>query len=827
MLLLILLFGLGIGVYLVMHPTFFKPKASSALIGSDCQGNLCGSNIYIRGPLASSMVEGIYDSSLKFGPDSIQLISFEDEVIWKASIGASGADDIVSLVASGDYTGDKVPDYVFSLSKIISPQKYCGQNTAVPVRSSQLVFVEGKTGTVIASPLKPMEDFCFNQADSAKSYPTVQWATGTAYIGDFSPQTQGNEVVAFPQYATEGWVLNFEQSRKMKMLSGADNLKSLIFPSTPQYDSIYQKYNNTSCSAALVGECFIPNSHVANPVFVQSGDKKNLLVLTSERAVLYRPDFAPTGDTSWFTGNLTEHGGRNYGILETFDYKGQTYADLVGGCTVNLMKQAIKDHKIPDGTKGGYCHLHRHFERFTVNGDSLNHLGSIFYSYSGKYGPKNISALSDRIVEVPANAHARIGGSGSMWTVFNLYKEGHWYIEMSPDPQNTRFIEKKGWFVWDTVDLFGNGEAQLLATKITPDGATKSGYYFAGQNFDILKWDGSDLVSIYHQDGYLPYLARYPNTPAKHTSESAIFGSLIQIGGENNTPYLLIEDKAGGLKFLDIAKTFASAASPSPVSSPASSPTSPPSATPSPSSDPAPSSSPSPSPLDSPSILNGLVLYWKMNESSGSTLADIAGKYPGKTVGTTSVEGKEGNARSLNGSSDYISIKDSPDLRLSKLTVSAWIKPNMTIDSSSVVNAVTPIAFVIKNQNNSNGLAKGFCLCYYKGKLDFWIANNKNAWAGITVNQTFDAGVWYHLAGTFDGQNYKLYINGELKGTVADDTDTAPVYDASPVWLGRAEGNTGTRYFNGAIDEVGFWNRALSDEEVQNLGTSFPQSLPK
>jgi hypothetical protein len=81
-----------------------------------------------------------------------------------------------------------------------------------------------------------------------------------------------------------------------------------------------------------------------------------------------------------------------------------------------------------------------------------------------------------------------------------------------------------------------------------------------------------------------------------------------------------------------------------------------------------------------------------------------------------------------------------------------------------------------------------------------------NAGDGLPVN------TWTYLTGTFDGTTMRLYVNGNLVGTLEtsapiDVTDGVLRIGADHSWPGEA--------FPGAIDEVRIYNRALSQSEIQ------------
>jgi hypothetical protein len=69
------------------------------------------------------------------------------------------------------------------------------------------------------------------------------------------------------------------------------------------------------------------------------------------------------------------------------------------------------------------------------------------------------------------------------------------------------------------------------------------------------------------------------------------------------------------------------------------------------------------------------------------------------------------------------------------------------------------------------------------------------------------------VIGTFDGATAKLYIDG---AQVASETFTAPPNTNYPLYIGRYYGGTGYGW-NGVIDEVRLYNRALTSTEISNI----------
>ena len=92
------------------------------------------------------------------------------------------------------------------------------------------------------------------------------------------------------------------------------------------------------------------------------------------------------------------------------------------------------------------------------------------------------------------------------------------------------------------------------------------------------------------------------------------------------------------------------------------------------------------------------------------------------------------------------------------------------------------------------------------GKNSFTASSNK------ANPLKFDA--WNHLAISYDDQTLRLYVNGKLAGETAVDRPRIP--NGKPIAFGRRQDNFGDGYrFRGVIDEVKFYDRALSDAEIK------------
>ncbi|MDR3582687.1 MAG: prepilin-type N-terminal cleavage/methylation domain-containing protein [Candidatus Pacebacteria bacterium] len=199
----------------------------------------------------------------------------------------------------------------------------------------------------------------------------------------------------------------------------------------------------------------------------------------------------------------------------------------------------------------------------------------------------------------------------------------------------------------------------------------------------------------------------------------------------------------------------------------------------------------------------GLVGYWPMDEGNGSTTIDQSGNgnggtwygTPGGTNSTYYVGGKVGNyAGYFNGGADgdvnsnYIGIGVIPNLTAIQSIV-AW---------AFSTNSVTlPTLFSEGGSNHEIDLYGSWRIC-----------DNGNGCGGPPVIQN----IWSFVVVTFDGSNEKFYLNGVMVYSQVGTTINTPAAAA----IG-AEGPQHYRVWNGLIDDVRVYNRALSPAEIQAL----------
>jgi len=196
-----------------------------------------------------------------------------------------------------------------------------------------------------------------------------------------------------------------------------------------------------------------------------------------------------------------------------------------------------------------------------------------------------------------------------------------------------------------------------------------------------------------------------------------------------------------------------------------------------------------------------LVGYWKFDEGSGTTAYDSSGNGLDGTLNGDPqwVEGQLGGALDFDGD-DAVEIPHNPLLSITdEITITAWTYMRG--------NASGELAIVSKGGWAANDLP--YELTETPGGVIFWQFYDDGG-RDTCAPDSPPVEEWHHLAATYDGQIFKCYIDGELAEEWAY-AGTMPENTASVTIGQRSRGGT---YFNGMIDEVAIYDRALSEDEI-------------
>ena len=208
-----------------------------------------------------------------------------------------------------------------------------------------------------------------------------------------------------------------------------------------------------------------------------------------------------------------------------------------------------------------------------------------------------------------------------------------------------------------------------------------------------------------------------------------------------------------------------------------------------------------------------LVGWWKLDEGMGNIVLDWSGHDNHGTLvnGPIWAEGNDGGALQFDGSNDYVNLGTPAELYIpDNYTYTAWFRVGEDINGDSdaqyllCIGSRSDLVFGVEDNVGVDG---DLALHYYDTAPGF-----NSLGVGKTV---WSAGDWHMVAGTKDSTGHKIYLDGELKNS---DTNTRnDNYATTRIVSIGAMGWNNDEYYNGTIDDVRIYNRALEQDEIQNI----------
>lgn len=162
---------------------------------------------------------------------------------------------------------------------------------------------------------------------------------------------------------------------------------------------------------------------------------------------------------------------------------------------------------------------------------------------------------------------------------------------------------------------------------------------------------------------------------------------------------------------------------------------------------------------------------------------------------------------------DFISLGNPASLKLTgNMTITAWVKlnniPSSTMDVITKYSAGDRSYFFRINEDAGPGLWR------------FYFIAGRNG-VNATTFGAISADTWYFVVGMVDGSNNKISVNG---GTFNTNTRSAPVGGNDRVDIGASNGVS--LFWDGQIDELAIWSKALSDNDIADLYNSKIKGMP-
>ena len=212
-----------------------------------------------------------------------------------------------------------------------------------------------------------------------------------------------------------------------------------------------------------------------------------------------------------------------------------------------------------------------------------------------------------------------------------------------------------------------------------------------------------------------------------------------------------------------------------------------------------------------------ILIYLSFDEGTGKDVKDQSqhGNHGAIVNNTEWTDGKFKKAVEISGeNTDCVVIPPSDSLKIEgEITMMAWINSAGWEGSGD--------QWIDKNCHNGGEL-NSYGIGVFGDNILMMLgttASRKN----LEANPLPEVNEWQHVTGTYDGAKMKIYLNGEVIGENADKFDFQGTND-SDLRIGGSKDRP--QYtFNGAIDEVVIYSRALDNAEVDKIMDSGPSAV--
>jgi hypothetical protein len=216
----------------------------------------------------------------------------------------------------------------------------------------------------------------------------------------------------------------------------------------------------------------------------------------------------------------------------------------------------------------------------------------------------------------------------------------------------------------------------------------------------------------------------------------------------------------------------------------------------------------------------GPVAYWRLGETSGNTAVDVTGAHSGAyqnsvTLGATGAIGGDTNTAASFGGGNNDRVQVSPfDVNGSGITILAWINAE-SFGNDSIVSKGTGAG------NNATYWMLGI---NGDSRIRARVKINGNSRQLMTNISAMSPDTWYFVAMTYDGTTMRVYLDGvevnsrSWSGTVSTNSSVA-------VGLGNQPSGAGNRAFDGELDELAVFDKALTPAEIAALYSAAQRTL--
>lgn len=204
----------------------------------------------------------------------------------------------------------------------------------------------------------------------------------------------------------------------------------------------------------------------------------------------------------------------------------------------------------------------------------------------------------------------------------------------------------------------------------------------------------------------------------------------------------------------------------------------------------------------------GLVAYYSFESGLTDDVAGNNGTCAATECPSNTAPRIGAHAMLFDGVDDCVSVLDGGQLEPAQITLAIWARQDSTGNQSQVSKRVVGgSANAWQLETGPAGSTMGLSFTTYDG-------SGFNQYL-VSADNAIKVGTWQHLAGTYDGATKRVYIDGV---EVANGPQAAAIpYDSMAMKIGCDDNAPNTFFFNGALDDLRIYNRALDLSEIKAL----------
>lgn len=210
--------------------------------------------------------------------------------------------------------------------------------------------------------------------------------------------------------------------------------------------------------------------------------------------------------------------------------------------------------------------------------------------------------------------------------------------------------------------------------------------------------------------------------------------------------------------------------------------------------------------------MDSAVGIWLLDDLEDNITRDSSGNaHDGVVSGDPElIDGKFGDALEFDGAGDFVDCGNDESLSLDTFTVTFWANMPETQGWNHIVSKGSHVASGTPGSVN-------WGIMVYSAQMTFlYEIYTDTAWTGISTD--ISLGEWHHVVATYDGDldRMEFFIDGESKGngTAAVELDASRHFRIGGI---ATAGATPDNFFNGSIDEVGYFDTVLDLEDIQDI----------